>query len=1453
MKKIAPIIAILLTSLLGLSFIGIAYGQSGNINPLGARPCGSNTYIQFYAYNLLGCDSGFTFASTTSTLLVNQSYPGFSGIGNISTGFTYGPGAAFDGNIVANNTTWGATVYPYKIINGLKYFGFPFGGGSGLSATDDNSGRNLIVSWTWGSTYTNVSGYRVILRAGAYSNNDHYYDTSSTTITLGQVGTGIENSLILGSTVTPTIPFLGNGKIGIGTSTPSSPISIGTSTNYSVMIDPYATSTYGQGINIVNGCFALNGSCVSGGTGGSTSVIGIIRDQHVDGTWTSYDATTSSDLGRGTALATAVSNASNGDVLYVASTTFDGAGNTFTVGAKNISIVGAGMFSTNIKSSNSTIINVDGTTGLTLKDFMITGTTNGVQFPISQQSGNVNNLNIQNVYVNNPSDGLYISAVGNYSTTTVQNFRCNSKWDCVYYLAKGGEMRVYNSVVTSAADASINSSLNAHGFVEGPNNKADMYIYNSKALATGGTETAGIYNGSPATGGKIYTFNTDSSAFASSSSGVGRAIYGVNGAQIYVDGGYLHSSGKSNSFDLAGGLNNSVHVTSHTIYTAASSSLTTIDYMDWPEMDLAFAYNPYFRVGPTAARGILDLNAVPAVTGSTIVTSGGGNFNNVNGFNISFNVYAYYTKNGITYYTPAQNVTYSESGVSGAYFATVSWSPVFLATGYKVVTSGLSGYASIDGHSTTTTQTSVTPGDGTESSWTTNLTVTPAVPGANVVVDAWNGYTGIGTSSPVSSFAVAATSTLMKVNPYTFVNTVIAVESDSLSVGYHCTFSGGTSPCAWPDYFTGNSSSTDRVSGYIFGNGKYGTMLYRNFGVIGEETPTAIALYNSKAHLIAPTGVNQSGYYFVQMCTNDVNNGRSAADCYTNLKSLWASGRADGYKVVAFTVPPLLGSNDLTNTSGSESHPDQRRLLNQLLMSTEAKNLYDYIIPLDRLMPDSTDLRYYLADQIHFTATANLLIANAVTRALSPETANLYVANDVNASSSVSGMNLILNKGGNDVIIGTSTGNTAFGNKLTVYGGVEFNFSSTTNAVTHQDKLTLTSNIPNPSSYIQTTNGNLFLMNNVYYDANSGGFRSGDGIGSGYASSFFQIESGTGGFYYATMPASTPGSTLTPSYRVRVLNNGFFALCSAPVDCTSPFDPSYPLDVKGSGHFTDVVDATRFNATTTTATSTFAGRLQVNDFASTSQLSISSSATSTFTAGVNIKIGCFAINNVCQAGGGGGGSGTVTSVATNNGLTGGTITTSGTLGLDTSQLSSNMLTVWTGSVLAASSTPSVTAILATSTAATSTIQGGLNVGNGNLVYDRNSGTTTISNLVMGTMLFDLNPGVVSWVNLPMTSAAPSGTAESYSALMNGSTTLTIYGQADGSGFVKTNTLGVGVASSTPSGLFAVGSQGTATTTIFFDSSSAKGTCLVMRDVGGTGVTYITTKAGALTASTVSCQ
>lgn len=79
-----------------------------------------------------------------------------------------------------------------------------------------------------------------------------------------------------------------------------------------------------------------------------------------------------------------------------------------------------------------------------------------------------------------------------------------------------------------------------------------------------------------------------------------------------------------------------------------------------------------------------------------------------------------------------------------------------------------------------------------------------------------------------------------------------------------------------------------------------------------------------------------------------------------------------------------------------------------------------------------------------------------------------------------------------------------------------------------------------------------------------------------------------------------------------------------------------------------------------------------------------STATSSFASDINIPAGhCYQIAGVCPSSGG---SGTVTSIATNNGLTGGTITTSGTIGLATIAANSVL-----GNITGASAVPTAVA------------------------------------------------------------------------------------------------------------------------------------------------------------------
>ncbi len=101
---------------------------------------------------------------------------------------------------------------------------------------------------------------------------------------------------------------------------------------------------------------------------------------------------------------------------------------------------------------------------------------------------------------------------------------------------------------------------------------------------------------------------------------------------------------------------------------------------------------------------------------------------------------------------------------------------------------------------------------------------------------------------------------------------------------------------------------------------------------------------------------------------------------------------------------------------------------------------------------------------------------------------------------------------------------------------------------------------------------------------------------------------------------------------------------------------------------------------------------------------------------------------------------------------------------------------------------------ATSTTATSTFAGGLFVGGGALRYDFSSGITSIDDLQTGPMSFDTNAGIVSWIDLSVTSAATAGTVESYSARIDGNSILTVYGESNGAGGIQNTAIGIGTSS-----------------------------------------------------------
>jgi len=101
---------------------------------------------------------------------------------------------------------------------------------------------------------------------------------------------------------------------------------------------------------------------------------------------------------------------------------------------------------------------------------------------------------------------------------------------------------------------------------------------------------------------------------------------------------------------------------------------------------------------------------------------------------------------------------------------------------------------------------------------------------------------------------------------------------------------------------------------------------------------------------------------------------------------------------------------------------------------------------------------------------------------------------------------------------------------------------------------------------------------------------------------------------------------------------------------------------------------------------------------------------------------------------------------------------------------------------------------------TTTIAGGFDVGNRAFTVEPSSGLTSIINAEMGPTRFETDAGVVSWIDMPVASSS-NNTVLSYSAMMNGTSTITVYGLANGSGGV-TN-IGVGIGTTTPTAMLTV--------------------------------------------------
>jgi hypothetical protein len=82
-----------------------------------------------------------------------------------------------------------------------------------------------------------------------------------------------------------------------------------------------------------------------------------------------------------------------------------------------------------------------------------------------------------------------------------------------------------------------------------------------------------------------------------------------------------------------------------------------------------------------------------------------------------------------------------------------------------------------------------------------------------------------------------------------------------------------------------------------------------------------------------------------------------------------------------------------------------------------------------------------------------------------------------------------------------------------------------------------------------------------------------------------------------------------------------------------------------------------------------------------------------------------------------------------------------------------------------------------------------------------TGLVSVNDIELGAFNFAEDSGAVSWVDMSISGTQVAGTVESYTAQLDGNALLTIYGEADGSGGLQNE--GVGIGDTTPSYIFTV--------------------------------------------------
>ncbi len=170
----------------------------------------------------------------------------------------------------------------------------------------------------------------------------------------------------------------------------------------------------------------------------------------------------------------------------------------------------------------------------------------------------------------------------------------------------------------------------------------------------------------------------------------------------------------------------------------------------------------------------------------------------------------------------------------------------------------------------------------------------------------------------------------------------------------------------------------------------------------------------------------------------------------------------------------------------------------------------------------------------------------------------------------------------------------------------------------------------------------------------------------------------------------------------------------------------------------------------------------------------------------------------------------------------------------TSTIPNNKLYAWT---IATSTTATpifridTTSSGAGSVSATTSIRGGFVLDDGAFNYDSYAGVASVDSLSSGPMAFDDNAGILSWINMPV-STTTANIVMSYSAQIGDSPLLTLYAESLGTGGgVKNKRVGIGTT--TPYALLSLATTTNQLIDLFVISTSTSGLVFKVDSYGRT--------------------